>query len=113
MPGDQQIVRALDPDHFYSHQNGSDHDGMHAVDSNAVHPLQPGQRTSVLGYKARIGAQICDCAARFNPPQNIHPGEVLVFNRNCWLTINASAAQVLQSDGWQSQTLPGQDFPVA
>jgi len=29
MACDQQVVRPFDPDHFHSHQNGTDHDGVH------------------------------------------------------------------------------------
>jgi hypothetical protein len=74
--------------------------------------LQPRQRITVLGHEARISAQICYGTARFNAPENVHLGKVLVFDGNRRLTINASAAQVLQCDGWQSQTLPAKDFPL-
>jgi hypothetical protein len=80
MPGDEQIICPLNPDHLHSHQNGSDHDGMHAVYPDAVHPLQPGQRIAVRTHEARISAQVRYCAARFNAPENIHSGKVLVFN---------------------------------
>src|SRR6266853_241094 len=70
VPGDEQVICPLNPDHLQSHENGSDHGGMHAVDPDAVHALEPGQRITVLGHEARISAQICYGTARVDASEN-------------------------------------------
>jgi hypothetical protein len=77
---DQQVIRALNSQHFESHQDRGDDHGVNAVDSNAIHALQPGERRTLLVREARIGSHFSYRAAGFNPAKNVFPCQVLVLN---------------------------------
>jgi hypothetical protein len=60
VPGNEQIVGPLYPKHFHPDQYWRDHDRVHAVYTNAVHALKPGQRVALFIYEARIRANLRD-----------------------------------------------------
>jgi hypothetical protein len=53
---------------------------MHAIDSDAVNPLQPAERLSVLIHKARISSEIGHGSAGFDTAENVPLRQVLVLN---------------------------------
>src|SRR5208282_3478888 len=63
VPGNEQIVRPLYPEHFHPDQYWCDHDRVYAVYTNAVHGLKPGQRVALFIHEARIRAHLRDRAA--------------------------------------------------
>jgi hypothetical protein len=63
VPGNEQIVRPLDPKHLQSDQYGRDHDRVHTVYTNAVHALQPRQCVTLFIHVARVRAYLGDRAA--------------------------------------------------
>jgi hypothetical protein len=82
MPRNEQIIRALDTEHLDTDQDRSDHHGMHTIDSNAINPLQPAERGSVLIHKARISSEIGHGPAGFHTAENVALCQMLVFNRD-------------------------------
>jgi hypothetical protein len=60
MPGNEQIVRPLDPKHLHSDQYGRDNDRVHTIYANAVHALQPGQCVAFFIHEARVRANLRD-----------------------------------------------------
>jgi hypothetical protein len=60
MPRDEQIVGPLYPKHLHPDQYRRDHDRVHAVYTNAVHALQPGQGVALFIYETRIRANLRD-----------------------------------------------------
>src|SRR5208282_4357227 len=63
VPGNEQIVGPLYPKHLNPDQYRRDHDRVHAVYTNAVHALQPGQCVALFIYEARIRANLRDRTA--------------------------------------------------
>jgi hypothetical protein len=63
MPRDEQIVGPLYPKHLYSDQCWRYHDRVHAVYTNAVNALKPGQCIALFIYEAGIRAHFRDCPA--------------------------------------------------
>jgi hypothetical protein len=56
VPGNEQIIRPLNPKHLHSDQYGRDHDRVHTIYANAVHTLQPGQCVTPFIHEARVRA---------------------------------------------------------
>jgi hypothetical protein len=56
----EEIVGPLYPKHLHPDQYWRDHDRVHAVDTNAVHALKPGQSASMFIDEARTRAHIRD-----------------------------------------------------
>jgi hypothetical protein len=79
---DQQVIRPLHTQHFDAHEDRSDHDSMHAIDADAINPLQPAERGSVLMHKARISSEIGHGPAGFHTAKNVALCQVLMFNRD-------------------------------
>jgi hypothetical protein len=63
VPGYEQIVRPLYPKHLHSDQYGRDHDRVHAIYTNAVHALKPGQCITLFIHEARVYAHFRDSPA--------------------------------------------------
>jgi hypothetical protein len=63
VPGYEQIVRPLYPKHLRSDQYGRDHDRVHAIYTDAVNTLQPGQCVALFIYEARVRANLRDSPA--------------------------------------------------
>ena len=98
MPRNEQVIRALHPQHFDTHQDRRDHDGMHAIDADAVNPLQPAERGSVLIHKARISSEIGHGAAGFDTAKDVALCQVLVLNRDRGLAVVSCPSQLLQCE---------------
>jgi hypothetical protein len=79
---DQQIICAFDTQHLDTDQDRRDHHGVHTIDADAVNPLQPAQRGSVLIYKARISSEIGHGAAGLDTAENVTLCQMLVLNRD-------------------------------
>src|SRR5579864_6917296 len=80
VPGYQDVVGSLNPQHLDPNQHRRNYDGMHAVDTPSVHPLQPRQFVSVIIGEAGIGAQVGHSSAGLHPAENVPPGQMLVLN---------------------------------
>jgi hypothetical protein len=80
VPGNEQIVRPLYPEHLHSDQHWRDHDRVHAVYTNAVHALQPGQCAALFICEARIRANLRDRPARFDSPKHVLLRQVLMLD---------------------------------
>ena len=70
------------------------------------------ERGALLIHKARIGSQFGHGSAGFDPAKDVLLRQVLVFNRDGWLTVNAGTAEMLQGDSRETQSLPGQKLSV-
>jgi hypothetical protein len=108
MPRDEEVIGTLYAQHLDPHEDRPHHNCVHAVDADTVDALEPGERGALLIHKAAIGSQFRHGSAGFNPAKDVPFRQVLVFNRDGRLAVDAGTAETLQRGRWEPQALPGQ-----
>jgi hypothetical protein len=98
VPRNEQVISALDSQHLDTDQDRRDQDGMHAIDGDAVNPLQPAERGSMLIHKTRISTEIGHSATGFDAAKNVALCEVLMLDRDRGLAVNPRTSQALQGE---------------
>jgi hypothetical protein len=80
VPSNEQIVGPLYPKHLHPDQYRRNDDRVHAVYTNAVHALKPGQCVALFVYEARIRANLRDRSARFDSTKHVLLRQVLMLD---------------------------------
>jgi len=77
--GDEEFVRAPRPQHFHSHQDGSDHHGMNSIHPDGINGMEVSQGLAIFSAEGYVVTHLANSAARFHSPDHVALREMLVF----------------------------------
>ena len=104
--GDEQVIGVPEAKYLNTDERGRQHDGVQTVYADRFDSLEPGQTTTLHINETAVGSKFRDGSNGFHAVEYVAVRQILVFDGNGGLAIDARLAQ--SSERVCRQTQPAQ-----